>query len=102
MRGPVNQDRRSRPPFRPPRSGQGGGRGGEALATAQVQVNYDSKRSWCSPQSPWPYAIAAAAIGYDHRPGRVLRPLSTITAAARRIAASSLHERLALEDQTTS
>src|SRR6202034_3827852 len=28
---------------------------------------------------------------------RVLRPLSTITAAARRIAASSLHERLALE-----
>jgi signal transduction histidine kinase len=29
--------------------------------------------------------------------GRVLRPLSTITAAARRIAASSLHERLALD-----
>src|SRR5580692_11736504 len=40
-------------------------------------------------------AVAAAAIGWIIA-GRVLRPLSTITAAARRIAASSLHERLAL------
>jgi signal transduction histidine kinase len=41
-------------------------------------------------------AMAAAAIGWLLA-GRVLRPLSTITAAARRISASSLHERLALQ-----
>src|SRR5580692_1433335 len=40
-------------------------------------------------------AVAAAAIGWLIA-GRVLRPLSTITVAARRIAATSLHERLAL------
>jgi signal transduction histidine kinase len=40
-------------------------------------------------------AVAAAAIGW-HIAGRVLRPLRAITAAARRISASSLHERLAL------
>jgi signal transduction histidine kinase len=40
-------------------------------------------------------AVAALAIGWVIA-GRVLRPLSTITAAARRISASSLHERLAL------
>ena len=40
-------------------------------------------------------AVAAAAIGWLIA-GRVLRPLSAITAAARRISASSLHERLAL------
>jgi signal transduction histidine kinase len=40
-------------------------------------------------------AVAAAAIGWIIA-GRVLRPLSAITAAARRISASSLHERLAL------
>jgi signal transduction histidine kinase len=40
-------------------------------------------------------AVAAAAIGWIIA-GRVLRPLRTITATARRIAASSLHERLAL------
>jgi signal transduction histidine kinase len=39
--------------------------------------------------------LAAALIGWLLA-GRVLRPLSTITAAARRISASSLHERLAL------
>jgi signal transduction histidine kinase len=41
-------------------------------------------------------AVAAAAIGWLIA-GRVLRPLRTITAAARRISASSLHERLALQ-----
>ena len=41
-------------------------------------------------------AVAAVAIGWLIA-GRVLRPLSTITAAARRISASSLHERLALD-----
>ncbi len=40
-------------------------------------------------------AVAALAIGWVIA-GRVLRPLSTITAAARRISASSLHERLDL------
>jgi signal transduction histidine kinase len=40
-------------------------------------------------------AVAAAAIGWLIA-GRVLRPLRSITAAARRISASSLHERLAL------
>jgi signal transduction histidine kinase len=40
-------------------------------------------------------AVAAAAIGWLIA-GQVLRPLSMITAAARRISASSLHERLAL------
>ena len=40
-------------------------------------------------------AVAAAAIGWLIA-GRVLRPLRTITAAARRISASSLHERLAM------
>jgi signal transduction histidine kinase len=39
--------------------------------------------------------VAAAVIGWLLA-GRVLRPLSMITAAARRISASSLHERLAL------
>jgi len=39
--------------------------------------------------------VAAVAVGWVIA-GRVLRPLSTITAAARRISASSLHERLAL------
>ena len=39
--------------------------------------------------------VAAAAIGWLIA-GRVLRPLSAMTAAARRISASSLHERLAL------
>ncbi len=41
------------------------------------------------------FVLAAAALGWLLA-GRVLRPLSTITAAARRISASSLHERLAL------
>jgi signal transduction histidine kinase len=41
------------------------------------------------------FALAAAALGWLLA-GRVLRPLSTITATARRISASSLHERLAL------
>jgi signal transduction histidine kinase len=40
-------------------------------------------------------AVAAVAIGWLIA-GRVLRPLRTITASARRISASSLHERLAL------
>jgi signal transduction histidine kinase len=41
-------------------------------------------------------AVASAAIGWLIA-GRVLRPLRTITAAARRISASSLNERLALQ-----
>jgi signal transduction histidine kinase len=41
------------------------------------------------------FAVVATVIGWLLA-GRVLHPLSTITAAARRISASSLHERLAL------
>jgi signal transduction histidine kinase len=42
--------------------------------------------------------VSAAAVGAGWLlAGRVLRPLGTITAAARRISASSLHERLALQ-----
>jgi signal transduction histidine kinase len=41
------------------------------------------------------FAVAVAAIGWLLA-GRVLRPLSTMSAAARRISASRLHERLAL------
>jgi len=66
------------------------------LATAQVQVNYDKSQILVlSAVALAVIAVAAAAIGWIIA-GRVLRPVSTITAAARRIAASSLHERLAL------
>ena len=41
------------------------------------------------------FAVAATAIGWLLA-GRVLRPLRTMTAAAQRISATSLHERLAL------
>jgi signal transduction histidine kinase len=41
------------------------------------------------------FVVGAAVLGWLLA-GRVLRPLSTITAAARRISASSLHERLSL------
>ena len=41
------------------------------------------------------FVLGAAVLGWLLA-GRVLRPLSTITAAARRISASSLHERLSL------
>ena len=46
--------------------------------------------------APGIVTLAAAGAGWLLA-GRVLRPLSTITAAARRISASSLHERLALQ-----
>jgi signal transduction histidine kinase len=66
------------------------------LARAQVKVNYDKRQILIiSAVALAAIAVAAAAIGWLIA-GRVLRPLSTITAAARRIAASSLHERLAL------
>jgi signal transduction histidine kinase len=41
-------------------------------------------------------AVAAVVLGWLVA-GRVLRPLSTITATARRVSASNLHERLALQ-----
>jgi signal transduction histidine kinase len=66
------------------------------LAAGLVQVNYDKRRILIiSAIALAVIAMAAATIGWIIA-GRVLRPLSTITAAARRIAASSLHERLAL------
>jgi signal transduction histidine kinase len=68
----------------------------ELIAKAQFQVNYDKREVLivCAVVLAG-IAMAAAAIGWMIA-GRVLRPLSTITAAARRIAASSLHERLSL------
>ncbi len=63
---------------------------------AQVQVNYDKRELLiASAIALAVIAVAAATISWLIA-GRVLRPLSTITAAARRISASSLHERLAL------
>ncbi|HEY1820073.1 MAG TPA: HAMP domain-containing sensor histidine kinase [Trebonia sp.] len=66
------------------------------VADAQFHINYDKRAVLivCAIVLA-AIAAAAAAIGWIIA-GRVLRPLSTITAAARRIAASSLHERLAL------
>jgi signal transduction histidine kinase len=66
------------------------------FSEARVQVNYDKRQLLIiSAMVLGAIAVAAAAIGWLIA-GRVLRPLSTITAAARRISASSLHERLAL------
>ena len=45
-------------------------------------------------------AVVAAALGWFVA-GRALRPLRRITESARRISATNLHERLALEAQTT-
>jgi signal transduction histidine kinase len=66
------------------------------VSEAQLQVNYDNEQILilCAVALAV-ITAAAAAIGWLIA-GRVLRPLSTITAAARHIAASSLHERLAL------
>ncbi|MGO8893248.1 MAG: sensor histidine kinase [Streptosporangiaceae bacterium] len=66
------------------------------LADAQFHINYDKREILiiCAIALA-AIAVAAASIGWMIA-GRVLRPLSTITAAARRIAASSLHERLGL------
>jgi signal transduction histidine kinase len=66
------------------------------LAEAKFEVSYDYREILiiCAIILVG-IAVAAAAIGWLIA-GRVLRPLSTITVAARRIAASSLHERLAL------
>ncbi|HEY7265943.1 MAG TPA: HAMP domain-containing sensor histidine kinase [Trebonia sp.] len=66
------------------------------FSEAQVQVNYDKRQLLIACASGLAViAVAAAAVGWLIA-GRVLRPLSTITGAARRISASSLHERLAL------
>jgi signal transduction histidine kinase len=63
---------------------------------AQVQVNYDKRQLLIlSAMALGVIAVLSAAIGWFIS-GRVLRPLRTITAASRRISASSLHERLAL------
>jgi signal transduction histidine kinase len=66
------------------------------LSRATFQVHYDLRQVIivCAVALAF-IALAAAIIGWIIA-GRVLRPLSTMTATARRIAASSLHERLAL------
>ena len=66
------------------------------LSEAQVRVSYDERQILIIAAAALAViAVAAAVIGWLIA-GRVLRPLRTITAAARRISASSLHERLAL------
>ena len=66
------------------------------LSEAQVRVSYDERQILIiSAAALAVIAVAAAVIGWLIA-GRVLRPLRTITTAARRISASSLHERLAL------
>jgi len=66
------------------------------LSVAEVQIHYDKQRLLIACAIALAVvAVAAAAIGWLIA-GRVLHPLRTITAAARRISASSLHERLAL------
>jgi signal transduction histidine kinase len=70
-------------------------RGVEGQA-AQWQMNLDMRELLISfALAVAVIALAAAGIGWLIA-GRVLRPLTTITAAARRISASSLNERLAL------
>jgi signal transduction histidine kinase len=66
------------------------------VAEAQFHINYDKRAILiiCAVALA-AIAMAAASIGWIIA-GRVLRPVSTITATARRIAASSLHERLGL------
>jgi signal transduction histidine kinase len=68
----------------------------EAISAGKSQVAFDRQVLLiASAIALGVFAVAAAAIGWLLA-GRVLRPLSTITSAARRISASSLHERLAL------
>ena len=94
--GPVDQDQKP-PVLTAAQQAKVAAEEEKLLATAQVQVNYDKQEILVlSAVALAVIAIAAAAIGWMIA-GRVLRPLSTITAAARRIAASSLHERLALD-----
>src|SRR6202453_2365825 len=95
MPGPVDQDQKP-PVLTAAQQAKVAAEEEKLLATARVQVNYDKQEILVlSAVALAVIAIAAAAIGWMIA-GRVLRPLSTITAAARRIAASSLHERLAL------
>jgi signal transduction histidine kinase len=66
------------------------------VGEARAQVNYDKRKLLiASAIALVAIAVAAAVISWLIA-GQVLRPLSTITAAARRISASNLHERLAL------
>jgi len=68
----------------------------QLLSEAHVHVSYDERQIVIiSAAALAVIAVAAGVIGWVIA-GRVLRPLRTITAAARRISASSLHERLAL------
>jgi len=68
----------------------------QLLSQAHVRISYDEREVLIiSAVALAVIAVAAGAIGWVIA-GRVLRPLRTITAAARRISASSLHERLAL------
>jgi signal transduction histidine kinase len=68
----------------------------EALSAGSTQVAFDRQVLLiASVIALGVFAVVATVIGWLLT-GRVLHPLSTMTAAARRISASSLHERLAL------
>jgi signal transduction histidine kinase len=68
----------------------------EALNAGSTQVAFDRQVLLiASVIALGVFAVVATVIGWLLA-GRVLHPLSTMTAAARRISASSLHERLAL------
>jgi signal transduction histidine kinase len=68
----------------------------QAFEASSKQVAYDRQQQLITSAIAFAvFAVATAAIGWLVA-GRVLRSLSTITAAARQISASNLHERLAL------
>ncbi len=69
----------------------------EAISAGNSQVAFDRQVLLiASAIALGVFGVAAAAIGWLLARRWVLRPLNTITSAARRISASSLHERLAL------
>ena len=71
--------------------------GGKAVGEANATIGYDEHKTLiyaCIALAI--IAAASAAIGWFFA-GRMLRPLRTMTSAARRISASSLHERLDMQ-----
>ena len=80
----------------PERASSSGNPAAQAVRSGIEQITFD--REMLLTRSGIALVIVSvAAVGAGWLlAGRVLRPLSTITAAARRISASSLHERLAL------
>jgi signal transduction histidine kinase len=70
--------------------------GCKAVGEIKATITYDTHQSLITDGIVLAVIAAASAVIGWILAGRVLRPLSTITATARRVSASSLHERLAL------